>query len=147
VRRLLVALGFAHRAGVVHGAVLPPHVMIHPADHGLVLVDWCYSTCVSGEPIPAIVERYSDWYPDEVLGSQEPFPASDIFLAARCMTHLMTGRQTAGGAALGKFAAGCMPQQPSRRPQDAWQLLRELDDLLERFYGPRRFRPFTMPGG
>ena len=45
-RRLLVAIGAAHRAGVIHGAVLPEHVLIHPAEHGLVLVDWCYS--VSG---------------------------------------------------------------------------------------------------
>ncbi|NUU26323.1 MAG: molecular chaperone DnaJ, partial [Streptomycetaceae bacterium] len=43
-RRLLVALGYAHRAGVVHGAVVPDHVLIHPQDHGLVLVDWCYAT-------------------------------------------------------------------------------------------------------
>jgi len=36
-RRLLVAAGAAHRAGVIHGAVLPEHVMIHPAEHGLVV--------------------------------------------------------------------------------------------------------------
>jgi len=42
-RRLLVAIGAAHRAGMIHGAVLPEHVLIHPAEHGLVLVDWCYS--------------------------------------------------------------------------------------------------------
>jgi hypothetical protein len=28
---------------------------------------------------------------------------------------------------------------------DAWRLLAELDDLLERLYGPRRFRPFHLP--
>ncbi len=38
-----------------------------------------------------------------------------------------------------------MLRQPSRRPQDAWRLLAELDDLLGRLYGPRRFRPFAMP--
>ena len=31
-RRLLVAVGAAHRAGVIHGAVLPEHVMIHPPE-------------------------------------------------------------------------------------------------------------------
>jgi serine/threonine protein kinase len=166
-RRLLVALGFAHRAGVVHGAVLPPHVMIHPADHGLVLIDWCYSACAPGQAIPAIVERYRDWYPAEVVEGRAPGPATDIYLATRCMVYLMTGRAAAGGAAAGTsgggrgargrattaparltaFAGGCMLPQPSRRPQDAWRLLRELDALLERLYGPRTFRPFTMPGG
>jgi Lipopolysaccharide kinase (Kdo/WaaP) family len=42
-RRLLAALGAAHRAGIVHGAVLPCHIMIHPDEHGLALLDWCYS--------------------------------------------------------------------------------------------------------
>lgn len=141
-RRLLVALGVAHRAGVIHGAVLPPHVMIHPADHGLVLVDWCYSACTPGSRIPAIVARYRDWYPPEVLARRAPEPGTDIYLATRCMTDLMARpvpRQ------LTAFAAGCTLPQPSRRPRDAWRLLGELDDLLERRYGPRRFRPFAMP--
>ena len=61
-RRLLVGLGWAHRAGVVHGAVLPEHVLIHPAEHGLVLVDWCYSVA-PGERIPALVAKHRDGLP------------------------------------------------------------------------------------
>lgn len=141
-RRLLVALGFAHRAGVIHGAVLPPHVMVHPAEHGLVLVDWCYSAGRAGPApsIPAIVERYRDWYPDEVLAREEPGPATDIYLATRCMTGLMDSP----GRPLSAFARGCLLRQPSRRPQDAWRLIGELDEHLGRLYGPRTFRPFTM---
>jgi hypothetical protein len=30
------------------------------------------------------------------------------------------------------------------RPQDAWALLTELDEVLHDLYGPRRFRPFAM---
>lgn len=40
-RRLLVAVGVAHSAGISHGAVLPRHVLVHPIEHGLILVDWC----------------------------------------------------------------------------------------------------------
>jgi hypothetical protein len=46
------------------------------------------------------------------------------------------------------FARGCLLASPGRRPQDAWRLLAELDELLElleRLYGPRTFRPFAMP--
>jgi hypothetical protein len=46
---------------------------------------------------------------------------------------------------LGAFTRGCQIANPARRPQDAWQLLAELDDLLERLYGPRKFRPFAIP--
>jgi hypothetical protein len=140
-RRLLVALGAAHRAGLSHGAVLPEHVLIHPAEHGLVLVDWCYSGW-PGAPLPAIVGRYRDWYPPDVLSRHTSGPATDIWLATHCITELIAGLMP---APLGAFARGCRLANASRRPQDAWQLLAELDDLLERLYGPRKFRPFVIP--
>ena len=36
-RRLLTIVGFAHANHVVHGAVLPPHVVIEPKEHKLLL--------------------------------------------------------------------------------------------------------------
>ena len=141
-RRLLVAIGAAHRAGVIHGAVLPEHVLIHPADHGLVLVDWCYSVSGPAGRIRAIVRRYQRWYPPEVLGGDPAGPDLDIWLATRCMAELIGGRAPARMTA---FARGCLLASPGRRPQDAWRLLAELDEMLERLYGPRKFRPFAMP--
>ncbi len=140
-RRLLVALGFAHRAGVVHGAVLPEHVLIHPAQHGMVLVDWCYSA-QDGELVPAIVPRYRDWYPPEVLARATPGPGTDIHLASRCVADLMG---ESAPAPLQRFIRGCTLTTLAARPDDAWQVLRDLDALLERLYGRRKFRPFVMP--
>jgi len=140
-RRLLVALGAAHQAGVSHGAVIPEHVLIHPAHHGLVLADWCYSG-QPGTPLPAIVGRYRDWYPPEALGRRTSGPAGDVWLATRCMTALIGSQMP---KPLGTFTRGCQLANPARRPQDAWLLLAELDDLLERLYGPRKFRPFAIP--
>jgi hypothetical protein len=42
------------------------------------------------------------------------------------------------------FAQGCRQRLLRARPDDAWQLLRELDEVLFRLYGPRTFRPFTL---
>ncbi|WTW98677.1 molecular chaperone DnaJ [Streptomycetaceae bacterium NBC_01309] len=152
-RRLLVALGYAHRAGVVHGAVVPDHVLIHPQKHGLVLVDWCYATLLergaddrfraATEHVPAMLDRYADMYPPEVPGKQPPDQSTDVFMATHCMTYLLNAEAP---KPLLRFARGCTLPAPARRPHDAWQLLRELDELLGRLYGPRRFRPFTMPG-
>jgi len=141
-RRVLVAVGAAHRAGLIHGAVLPEHIMIHPAEHGLVLVDWCYSSRAPGGRVRAVVERYVGWYPPEVLTGCAAGPDLDIWLATRCMTELIGPLMPAPMAA---FARGCLLASPRRRPGDAWQLLAEFDELLERLYGPRRFRPFAMP--
>ncbi|WP_214402515.1 lipopolysaccharide kinase InaA family protein [Pseudonocardia lacus] len=139
-RRLLTGLGWAHRAGVVHGAVLPEHVLIHPERHGVVLVDWCYSVA-PGRAVPAIVSRHRAAYPPEVRAKRPATAATDIHMA----TGLVLGLIADPPAAVGRFAAGCRFDAPRMRPQDAWQLLAELDELLEKLYGPRRFRPFTVP--
>ncbi|GAA4955488.1 hypothetical protein GCM10023205_16730 [Yinghuangia aomiensis] len=194
-RRLLVALGYAHRAGVVHGAVVPDHVLIEPREHGLVLVDWCYATVLepvapgpggrvltgppigpsfklstgrksgggvpppggsdggttprpagfhpAAEHVPAMLDRFADLYPPEVPGKQPPDTSTDIFMATRCMTYLL---EPGAPKPLFRFARGCTLPAPARRPHDAWKLLGELDELLGRLYGPRKFRPFSMPG-
>jgi hypothetical protein len=139
-RRLLVVLGFAHRAGLAHGAVLPGHVLIQPAEHGVVLVDWCYSA-MGADRVPAMVPAYADWYPAEVRDRRETGPGTDIAMASRCMAWLMANRAP---RELRRFAAGCALPSPRQRPDDAWRLLAELDELLEGLFGPRKFRPFTL---
>ncbi|MEV5571304.1 molecular chaperone DnaJ [Spirillospora sp. NPDC052269] len=143
-RRLLVALGYAHQAGVVHGAVLPEHVLVHPEKHGLVLADWCYSVTRPGGRVPAMVDRHDSLYAPEIPAREAAVPGTDVFMASKCVARLMGGRAP---AALRGFISGCTLPAPHRRPRDAWRLLAELDELLGRLYGRRTFRPFTMPSG
>ncbi|MBR8741622.1 lipopolysaccharide kinase InaA family protein [Nocardiopsis sp. MG754419] len=145
-RRILVAIGNAHRAGVVHGAVVPEHVLIHPEDHGLVLVDWCYAVtfAASGTAphVPAMVPHRRDLYPPEVAARRPARPATDVYMATRCVEYVTAGRLP---RELRAFARGSALPAPERRPSDAFALLGELDEALERVFGPRRFRPFSMP--
>ena len=106
------------------------------------LVDWCYSVPAPAGRIQAVVQRYQRWYPPEVLAGDPAGPDLDIWLATRCMTELV-GRQLP--ARMAAFARGCLLASPRRRPQDAWRLLAEFDELLEQLYGPRTYRPFAMP--
>ncbi|WP_327292559.1 molecular chaperone DnaJ [Streptomyces sp. NBC_01198] len=140
-RRLLTALGWAHRARLIHGAVFPEHVLIHPGLHGLVLIDWCYATA-TGTDLPVLPHRHVGSYPPEAPAHLPATPATDIHLASLCVGAL-TG--DLAPPPIRAFLRGCTLPEQRRRPQDAWQLLAELDELLERLYGPRTFRPFTMP--
>ncbi len=160
-RRLLFPLSIIHQQGILHGSVLPNHVMIHPEKHGVVLVNWCSSShkLEDSEEYRVILglssSRYDDWLPDEVRRSEAPSPATDIMMAARCMIYLMGGDPLWGNLpedkvpkALRAFFKGCLSKQQSRRPQNAYELLKEFDELLERMgepYHPRRFVKFTMP--
>jgi serine/threonine protein kinase len=153
-RKLLIALGFAHARGVVHGAVLPPHILIESAQHGLILENWLYALhepIESGAHLTAIVSAYEAWYPAEVFDRQPVGPGLDIFMGARGMVYLLGGDPITGqlpatvSQAIASFFRGCLLPAPQHRPQQAWDLLNEFTQLIERLWGPRTFRPFAMP--
>jgi serine/threonine protein kinase len=127
-RRLLTALGFAHKNGWLHGAVLPRNVLIEPEQHGLMLINWSRA-----RPIPA-----ADWS-----------PAADNVMSAECMLFLLGGEPAKRlypaslPEPLKNFLRGTLlPAQ--RAPRDAWALKEEFDELVEHLWGRRKFHPFVM---
>jgi serine/threonine protein kinase len=145
--RVLAALGTAHGLGLVHGAVLPGHVLIRPSDHNGVLIDWCYSVPV-GEPIKAISKPHVDDYPQEVTAREGATPATDLYMAARLMSRLLGGPGEPPAGAPKPIQAllrACLIPSPARRHPDAWQVLEDFRAILGDLYGPPTFRPFRMP--
>ena len=55
-KRLLSGIGFAHEMGVVHGAILPPHVLVHPTGHGAKIIDWSYALNFAALVTPSVVD-------------------------------------------------------------------------------------------
>ena len=150
-RRLLMALGHAHDQGLIHGAVTPDNILIGPEDHAVVLIDWCYSVVIDDESkthIKAVVPMYRDLvYPQEVLDKKPPTPATDLYMAAATMLFALGPN---GGKAVRTFLKGCLLTKQSMRPQNAWALLKEFDELLERIgepFFPRRWVEFAVPTG
>jgi hypothetical protein len=148
--RLLAALGTIHNLGMVHGAVTLAHVLIRPADHNGMLVDWCYSVAV-GEPLKAISPPYAVDYPPEVAAKQPATPATDLYMAARCLVRLLGGDGDPQSLPAGvpkpirALLRGCLLASPQRRAGDAWQLFDDFREILGQLYGPPVFRPFQMP--
>jgi serine/threonine protein kinase len=147
--RLLTVLGFCHRQGVLHGAILPCHVMIDAASHGLQLVGWGQSVAC-GRRIETVPTHYTDWYPPEVLKKQPASPATDLFLAARCMVYLAGGDPVtnwmpeAVPLPMRRFIATCLLESPGMRPDDAWALQEDFAALLRSLYGPPKFHELTL---
>ncbi|MBC8075351.1 MAG: molecular chaperone DnaJ, partial [Chloroflexales bacterium] len=88
--RVLTALASAHNAGLIHGALLPPHVLIRLHDHNGVLIDWCYSV-EPGDAIKAISRPHAAHYPPEVAAKQPATPATDTYMAAALLARLLGG--------------------------------------------------------
>jgi hypothetical protein len=148
-KRLLTVLGFCHRQRIIHGAVLPCHAMIHPAGHGLQLVGWGQSV-TAGQRIRTVPDGYRDWYPAEVQQQRPASPATDLFLAARCLVYLAGGDPLTNWMPdsvplpMRRFLGTCLLESARMRPDDAWALLEDFDELLQGLYGPPKFHELTM---
>lgn len=147
--RLLTVLGFSHRQNLIHGAVLPCHVLIDAAGHGLQLVGWSRGVAV-GQSIRTVPACYRDWYPTEVRHQRPTSPATDVFLAARCLVYLAGGDPVANRMPeavpppMQRFLQTCLLESASMRPDDAWALLEEFERLLHTLYGPPKFHELTL---
>ena len=69
-KRMLAVIGFAQTCGLVHGAVLPPHVMLHAENHGLQLLDLIHAVRI-GAGLTFIPTAYRDWYPARYYGGRQ----------------------------------------------------------------------------
>ena len=146
-RRLLNILGFVHSAGVVHGAVLPMHVLIEPEQHRLVLIDWCFASSPN-QPANTvqITGGYDAWYKRDGASTRPPTPAVDVAFGARCMIDLLGGNPLEGTVpptiepGLARHFERCLGGNA-----DAWKMLEDFDRLIEAMWGPRKFRELPMP--
>lgn len=154
--RLLEGLGFMHKQNVAHGAILPPHVMIHAAGHGAKLIDFSYATAFddrSEARVRAMVKAYQDYYPPEVLRRERVSGATDVFMAAKVFTALVGGDVKTGAMpdrvppTVRAFIGECMHESRTMRPANAWDARDTWEEIVLAIVGKRRFRKFEMPKG
>lgn len=132
-RRILDILGFIHAAGWAHGDVAAEHLLVHPADHGILLIGWA-----AAQPVGS--RREAD--------PARPGAARDLLQAAWTIRTLLAG-------------GDMLPAIPAATPERLADLLRRasedadwclaqgaggLDSLLQAAardaFGPPQFVPF-----
>ena len=147
--RTLEILGFVHRAGWVHGAVLPPHLLMHAENHGLQLIGFVHAQRMSA-PLHVVPVRFKAWYPPECHCREGATAASDIYLAARSMIALAGGDPLTGAmprhvpVEIQRLLKECTWDDPALRPSDAWELRGRFDILLSEVYGRPKFCHLVM---
>lgn len=145
-KRMLELLGFVHRSGFVHGAVLPEHVLIHAKDHGVVLCGWsCAGRAASA--LVARTEGADESYPDDLRAGAPLAPRHDVAMSARVISRLLGGTAAALPSGVpDPLARVVAAHLAPAAGADAWALMREVQDAANEVFGPPRFVPFDMPG-
>ncbi len=147
--RMLEILGFVHNQGVVHGSVVPCHILINPVNHGLMLVGWGQSVDFGGV-VASAPKPYMGWYPPEVKGKKPVGPGTDLWLACKTLIYLSGGDPASNRmsatipAGFSRFIQGCLLEGMSMRPNDLWSLKDDYRKMLTKVLGPKKFHPFTI---
>lgn len=160
--RLFECLSMMTVNGVVHGAILPPHVMFHfgdqddPIRHTMQLIDW--TLALQRDPSTGVwpkragrIERYADFYPPEK--AVEVTPATDLAMAAACLQYVMGGDVKTGTLSNHEVPPGmkfllqtCRHPQPDSRP-NVMRFREQFRAMLDRHFGAGRFHYTPMPRG
>jgi len=144
-KRLLEVLQWAHRSGVAHGAVLPPHVLVHPRDHGAMLLGWSTAIALAGGSSARSIAVNSDWeswYPADRTAS----PTHDIAMAARCVLWVSGADNLATPCRLPGGLAELLATAASGAFSDALDLIDRVTERSLTELGPPAYCPLAMPG-
>lgn len=151
-KRALIGLGFAHTRGFVHGSVIPPHILVHPVEHGAKILDWCYAVGTdSKQSIKSYSADYEDYLAPEISNRRFPTPATDIFMLAKCAVALLGGDVKTNEMPdtvpeeIRRLFLACLEKVPSSRPLDAWKLHDQFSALVKKVVGKSKYREFHMP--
>ena len=150
-RRILETLSFVHGSGFIHGAVLPPHLLIQDNEHGVRIVGYAHAG-QKDEKLRPISSGFESFYPESTQGTLTLTTQLDLLMSARCITTLL------GGDPLTASLPGSLPPQlatiiqrialsnPRQTPkQDAWSIREELGTIAKEVFGPPQFIPIVMP--
>lgn len=151
-KRVLVLLEYVHHAGLVHGAILPPHVLLYPDNdgaaasdsrkHSIRLIDWCYSVSYQSRTrLSAWVPAWESHYPPELKDKSSIGPASDLYMSAMLIRYLAGGLP----GPLEAILARCLEPDPAKRPQDAGKVFDEWRKAAAEVYGSPKWIEFNLP--
>lgn len=138
-KRTLETLAYAHRRGVAHGAVLPPHLVIHPREHAAMLVGWTLAGRL-GRALPGQVTAWKGAYTHSMRT-----PALD--LNQLCWTILWAARANSARqtGSLPRPLAEVFVRGATAKADDAWALRAEVDAAAAKAYGPPSYHPLPLP--
>jgi hypothetical protein len=138
-RRALELLGWVHRSGWAHGAVLPAHVLLDAREHSVRLVGF---SCAGrpGAALAALDAEQTDFYPLADATSGQLSFETDLTMLARTLLFAIGGTATSAPSTLpGAFAQLLVEQAQGAGAPDALAVAKQVKAVAEQCFGPPKF--------
>jgi hypothetical protein len=154
-KRLIVMLDWTYNAGIVHGAVLPPHVMFYPDNdgqttrdprkHSIRLSDWCYSVDTKvRSKLSSWVPQYKEFYAPEILNKEPLGHSTDVYMAAKVILSMCDKTVP---KELTASISRWVEKKPSKRPKETLEYFQEFLQTQQAVYGKPKWHDLIVPGG
>jgi hypothetical protein len=138
-RRALELVDWLHRSGVVHGALLPAHILLDAREHSVGLVGF---SCAgpAGAPLTAFDPAQAGFYPS----AHAPIPtlsaADDLAMLARCIVHALGGEPARVPSHVPAPLAELLAEQVASPGAVApLELSRRVSEVARECFGPPKF--------
>lgn len=152
-KRILALLTWVHHYKLIHGAILPPHVMFYQDNdghtemderkHSIRLIDWCYNIDYTQRTrLSSWVPAWQDHYAPELLSKKYIGPESDIYMAAKLMVYLCGSKFP---SAIGQVLKKCLESDYEKRYSKASDVLSDLKEAAKADFGSPQWHFFNLP--
>lgn len=150
MKRLLTLLGWVHHLGLVHGAVLPQHVLVYPDNdgnrmdphkHTVRLIDWCYSVHYARRTrLSSWVPAWKAYYAPELLAKTGLTPSADLYMAAALVHYAAPDQPHVLRAVLER----ALKTKAEERYQTAEEMFTAWDHAARAEYGKPVWHDFNL---
>lgn len=147
-KRALIPLYLSHQSDLIHGSVIPPHILLDLDEHIAILVDWTASEDV-GTKIENFHADYTDYYTFDALLEEPCNEFTDIYMLTMCIIKLL------GGDLKTKTVPDSVPKElraiirasmmKDMNLTDASFIHSQIDKTIVNLWGPKVWRDFKLP--
>jgi hypothetical protein len=136
---------------VVHGAIVPDHTLVHPVSHDPVYIGWTHSVVdpeTTSNKLTTRVDRWSAWYPEEILNREAPTHATDVYMAGKTMIYLLGGNTESNSMPkavpreIQRIVRACVSLDAGSRPH-GHVVLQKFTKTIHRLWG-KEYRELKM---
>jgi len=133
-KRILAGLILLQESKVIHNALTMDNILIDPANHNAIIIDFCYSTFDK----PKLIDStHRDFYPPEVFEKKSLDTSADIYMLGKVINKTIQEKLL---KRFDNLLRACILKH--NRIGDATEVYTDVDKIAFELFGKPKFHPF-----